>query len=77
MNKLEEITDQDSTIHLDRGTRLPIYSPVCTFCARWIVGPDQKCEAFPEGIPEEIWTGENDHTSPFPGDGGLQFLKAK
>ena len=32
-----------------------------------------KCEAFPDGIPEEIWTGENPHTEAVDGDGGLRY----
>lgn len=31
------------------------------------------CEAFPDGIPDEIAYGENLHTSPFPGDNGIQY----
>jgi hypothetical protein len=31
------------------------------------------CAAFPDGIPDEIAYGENDHTAPYPGDGGIQF----
>jgi hypothetical protein len=31
------------------------------------------CEAFPDGIPGEIAYGDNPHTSPFPGDQGIQF----
>ena len=38
---------------------------------RWI------CKAFPEGIPEEILTGEFDHTKPYPGDNGIQFKRRK
>lgn len=34
------------------------------------------CAAFPAGIPKEIRTGENRHTTPFPGDNGIQFEMA-
>ena len=33
------------------------------------------CEAFPSGIPDEIITGETDHTEPVDGDHGIQFKK--
>lgn len=31
------------------------------------------CTAFPQGIPVEISYGENDHTTPYPGDRGIQY----
>lgn len=31
------------------------------------------CDAFTDGIPFEILTGEVDHTVPYPGDGGIVF----
>ncbi|MDQ1255089.1 MAG: hypothetical protein QG646_4368, partial [Euryarchaeota archaeon] len=33
------------------------------------------CNAFPGGIPDEIWRGGNDHTKPCPGDHGIKFEK--
>ncbi len=36
----------------------------CLFCKNLAKG--WKCEAFPEGIPDDILSGENDHTKPLP-----------
>lgn len=33
------------------------------------------CKAFPDGIPDEIANGNNNHKLPFPGDHGIQFKK--
>lgn len=43
----------------------------CMSC-KWYVAGNQ-CIAYPEGIPEKIWSGEHDHTKPFAGDKGLQY----
>lgn len=33
-----------------------------------------QCDAYTEGeIPDEIFTGQHDHTEPFEGDGGIRF----
>jgi len=39
----------------------------------------QKCDAFPEQIPDKILTGEHDHREPYKGDDGIRFepVKAK
>jgi hypothetical protein len=38
---------------------------------------EQKCKAFPKRIPEEILTGNDDHSKPFKGDGGIRFEPIK
>lgn len=48
----------------------------CAFC-EYYKGTEGKlrCASFPgRDIPEEIITGEFDHSDPHPGDNGLQFL---
>ena len=53
--------------------------PICLFCKRYREGKDwgdpNTCEAFPEGIPDEIQLGGFDHRKPFKGDGGIMFEK--
>ena len=48
----------------------------CPFCKHLIDGRARTCAAFPEGIPNEITSGANDHTSPVEGDNGIQFEQA-
>lgn len=38
---------------------------------------DLQCDAFPERIPQEILSGEHDHTKPFTGDHGIGFAPLK
>jgi hypothetical protein len=45
-----------------------IYSePICERCKHILnEKPGYFCKAFPEGIPEEILTGDNNHSKPLP-----------
>ena len=52
---------------------MSIYLNSCRMC-KFLKGHfGASCEAFPEGIPMEIFTGEHDHTEPFKGDKGIRF----
>jgi hypothetical protein len=45
-------------------------------CARnRLIEGSRACAAFPDGIPDEIWSEGFDHTQPFEGDGGLGFIE--
>lgn len=61
----------DSSLYISK------FSKICTFCKHFnnASGLTQlkTCKAFPNGIPEKIWTGINNHKNPYKGDNGIQF----
>ena len=46
----------------------------CFYCQRAHKGKVWCCDAYPNGIPEDIRSGKVDHTRPYKGDNGLTFL---
>ena len=58
---------------LDGPRELYPFSPVCALCALFNF-ETESCLAFDE-IPDEIWTGKNNHTKRYPGDKGIRFKK--
>ena len=48
-------------------------APQCTKCALFTT--DHTCEAFPCGVPDEIFLGAFDHRRAYPGDDGIRFEK--
>jgi hypothetical protein len=63
----------------DRSLEEIIISPTCGKCVHLHIGVRvsgvNTCDAFPDGIPEVIWVGKNDHRKPYPGDHGILFEK--
>ena len=47
----------------------------CILCRHYL--GEGTCRAFLDGIPDEILSGEFDHTQPHEGDKGIQFEEAK
>ena len=43
----------------------------CAMCKNY--KSDNKCKAFPKGIPVIVITGQFDHAKPYKGDNGIQF----
>lgn len=53
-------------------------APQCIECQRfWTIIDPPRCEAFPDGIPDDIWNGDFNHRNPYPGDNGIQFEKVE
>jgi excisionase family DNA binding protein len=50
-------------------------SPPCYDCIHFREAKSGKCDAFPDQIPEQLWSGEFQHDKPFPGDRGLRFRR--
>jgi hypothetical protein len=56
--------------------KMACFSERCFYCKHSDeINPDKICKAFPNGIPREIWKNQTSHTSPYPGDSGIQFEK--
>ncbi|MDN5363460.1 MAG: hypothetical protein PWQ91_521 [Eubacteriales bacterium] len=49
-------------------------APMCLFCKHFLEDEEgNKCKAFPQGIPREIFYEYYDHRKEFSGDGGIRF----
>lgn len=46
-------------------------STQCLYCKHYRAF--QECEAYPDGIPFEIFSGEHDHREEYEGDGGTRW----
>ena len=48
-------------------------APLCYECSFFQAVSSRRCDAFPEGIPDEIWSGTIKHDKQYPGDHDIQF----
>ena len=48
-------------------------NPPCYDCNYLHAVNSRTCDAFPDGIPEEIWVGTMKHDKSYLGDHGIQF----
>lgn len=71
---MPDVEAQGQTPRFDRfvGRVEDLVWASCVSCRRKVRGPI--CEAYPDGIPEEILDGRVDHKTPYPGDHGLIYL---
>jgi hypothetical protein len=53
---------------------VPGGSVACASCKHYRGG--RKCAAFPDGIPQPILDGKNDHRQPYDGDHSIQYVPA-
>ena len=68
-----------------KGVRHSDYHVSCVTCAicmdckhfKGMGNMKPICSAFPQGIPEAVWTGTLLHTIPVKGDHGFQYEKAE
>jgi hypothetical protein len=56
---------------------MTIIPPQCMTCIRYDAdfAPYARCAAFPDGIPNEIWSNEVKHDKSYKGDGGLLYVE--
>ena len=54
---------------------MTIGMPLCAGCKHFHFDDmsGNKCDAFPDGVPEDIFLSRVDHREPYPGDRGIQF----
>ena len=53
----------------------PVTTPICYDCKYFRGAKVGTCQAFPDQIPEQIWSGEVRHNIPFPGDRWIRFRR--
>lgn len=63
--------DSNTPSRLDGPGSRPWQSDTCFGCKHQL--PGKTCLAFPDGIPETLWSAYRGHREPYPGDHGIQY----
>jgi len=50
--------------------------PQCTRCRYYRFNSTRACDAFPDGIPDDVYANRIHHDHPIPGDHGLRYVRA-
>ena len=61
----------------ERGDLTIRISEICLICRHFRVDAPVTCNAFPDGIPDEIRLGDFDHRQPYEGDNGITWKPRK
>lgn len=52
------------------------WTPQCICCQRYHLGKET-CDAYPEGVPREIYRNEVSHKTPYEEDHGLMYVEKR
>jgi hypothetical protein len=66
---MSKFTDWDTS----EAVKITNRPPQCPDCAHLRDDKLWTCDAYPQGIPGAILSGDWDHTQPFPRDRGIRF----
>lgn len=69
--QIAEITPKNTNYRFVAGKGMQVGINLCLMCVHY--RKDKKCNAFPEGIPHDIWILKIIHKKSIPGDNGIVF----
>jgi hypothetical protein len=72
------MTENDRSDYFAISGKGKLIFPQCNKCKNKLNIPHKSsCNAFLDGIPDDIYYNKHDHTKPYPGDNGIRFEPIK